>query len=99
MAFHAENNWFRSAEKLISTDFWVADGSEDDAPLGTSAGGVRIKLGSIPGAMRMDCKLLKRVARPEGFEPPTRCLEGFGFENPNALFCSHYGQTFLKSRP
>ena len=33
MAFHAENNWFRSAEKLISTDFWLADGSEGDAPL------------------------------------------------------------------
>jgi hypothetical protein len=26
--------------------------------------------------MRTDCKLLKRVARPEGFEPPTLCLEG-----------------------
>jgi len=22
------------------------------------------------------CKLLKRVVRPEGFEPPTLCLEG-----------------------
>src|SRR5437016_1592625 len=32
MAFHAENNWFRSAEKLISTDFWAANASEGDAP-------------------------------------------------------------------
>ena len=26
--------------------------------------------------MRKIYKLLKRVARPEGFEPPTLCLEG-----------------------
>ena len=26
--------------------------------------------------MRTIWKLLKRVARPEGFEPPTLCLEG-----------------------
>ena len=50
MAFHAENNWFRSAEKLISTEFWAADASEGDAPLDTSAGGVRINVGSVPDA-------------------------------------------------
>jgi hypothetical protein len=26
--------------------------------------------------MRADAKSLKRVARPEGIEPPTLCLEG-----------------------
>src|SRR5271154_2105625 len=50
MAFHAENNWFRSAENLISTDFWPANASDGDAPLDTSAGGVRINVGSVPDA-------------------------------------------------
>src|SRR3989442_106680 len=50
MAFHAENNWFRSAEKLISTDFCAADASEGDAPLGTPGGGVRISVGPVADA-------------------------------------------------
>ena len=32
MAFHAENNWFRSAEKLISTDFWATPPERALAP-------------------------------------------------------------------
>jgi len=32
------------------------------------------------------------MARPEGIEPPTLCLEVLGFENLNALLSVAYGR-------
>ena len=50
MAFHAENNWFRSAEKLISTDLCAPDTSEGDAPPNVPGAGVETGVESVSDA-------------------------------------------------
>jgi hypothetical protein len=37
------------------------------------------------------------MARPEGIEPPTLCLEGLGFENLNALSTVAYGRKSFRN--